>query len=77
MDNGTLSAKLEDISCCWMLTPAETNGITTHDARHADTPVQYFSISGMQMTSDLKSGIYIRAQKLTDGTVRKEKVVVK
>ena len=77
MDNGTLSAKLEDISCCWMLTPAETNGITTHAARHADTPAQYFSISGMQMTSDLKSGIYIRVQKQTDGTVRKEKVVVK
>ena len=31
----------------------------------------------MQMTSDLKSGIYIRVQKQTDGTVRKEKVVVK
>lgn len=77
IDNGTVSAKIEDISCCWQLELAPTNGISTHDTSTTATNIQYYSISGTKTANTLRKGIYIIQQQKVDGTMLHEKRVVK
>lgn len=77
IDNGTVSAKIEGISCCWQLELAPTNGISTHDTSTTATNIQYYSISGTKTANTLRKGIYIIQQQKVDGTMLHEKRVVK
>ena len=77
IDNGTVSAKVEDISCCWQLEPAPTDGISTHDTSTTATIIQYYSISGTKTDNTSRKGLYIIQQQKVDGTMLHEKRVVK
>ncbi len=75
--DGTVSAKLEDMSCCWQLEPAPTDGISTPHASYSTTDNQYYSISGARVGNTLKKGVYIQQQQGADGSMLRKKRVIK
>jgi hypothetical protein len=77
IDNGTVSAKVEDISCCWQLEPASTDGISTPHASYSTTDNLYYSISGAKVGNTLKKGVYIQQQQGADGSMLYKKRVIK
>ena len=77
IDNGSVSAKVENISCYWQLELAPTDGISTHHATYSTADNQYYSISGARAGNILKKGVYIQQQQRADGSMLRKKRVIK
>lgn len=76
IDNGNVSAKLEEMACCWQLEPAAISGISTRLISHPGNDSQCYTLSGNKVASTQKKGVYILRQREADGSWHHEKRIM-
>lgn len=76
LDNGVLSPKLSEPSCCWQLIPAPASAIHSTTKPTNIVQTKYYSLDGIHLNHLTKKGIYIRQDQLSDGTIQQKKITI-